>query len=583
MKKMIMNVLKAKVMVKVLLPIYLLTFLPLTTSAAPAYPFPITITQPDGTELTIVLHGDENCHWATTLDGKILEYQNGFYRVSADQTPPLPPLKYPTINAVGSYFPHEGSPRVLIILAAFPDQDFTVTDPKKSFEQYFNSTEPLVAYDNREDRNICSVVTYFDTVSQGQYTPHFDIYGPVTLPQEMTYYGGSNGAGTDEKLTQLCKDACELVQDEVDFSLYDNDGDGKAELVYVVHAGYGQNTGGPAESMWAKCGVISTTINGTTIIRGGCHAELFRGTTINGIGTFIHEFSHGMGLPDLYITTGGEVATAVNQGMQAFDVMDYGLYNDNGYAPAAYTAWEQEAMGWTTIQPLGESLAGLDLKPLIEGGTAYKIQNPDKENEYIVLENIRRDSLNHSSYGEGLLVYHIDYYSGSINLGDSPNNTLNHPRVAVVPASGLLFPRGLAGDERPYTIEEWKDYHAAATFPGTNNVTQLTDEMELPNYCFYVESTSAPTADYAPYEATTTYTPVPVGHALYHININPDTGEIAVNFDDDTPPTGISASLNDKGEMINDKWYTLDGRCISVPSVLPKGIYIHNGKKVMIK
>jgi len=51
--------------------------------------------------------------------------------------------------------------------------------------------------------------------------------------------------------------------------------------------------------------------------------------------------------------------------------------------------------------------------------------------------------------------------------------------------------------------------------------------------------------------------------------------------------TGIGAMLNDKGEMTNDSWYTLDGRKLSpVPShqsSLKKGLYIVNGKKVVIK
>ena len=50
--------------------IALLTALP--TQAAPARPQPITIIQPDGSILTIRLHGDEWCHWTTDLDGNLL-------------------------------------------------------------------------------------------------------------------------------------------------------------------------------------------------------------------------------------------------------------------------------------------------------------------------------------------------------------------------------------------------------------------------------------------------------------------------------------------------------------------------------
>ena len=45
-----------------------------------ADPTPATVTQPDGTQLTIRLHGDEFYHFNTTLDGyTILKNPNNFY------------------------------------------------------------------------------------------------------------------------------------------------------------------------------------------------------------------------------------------------------------------------------------------------------------------------------------------------------------------------------------------------------------------------------------------------------------------------------------------------------------------------
>ena len=66
-----------------------------------------------------------------------------------------------------------------------------------------------------------------------------------------------------------------------------------------------------------------------------------------------------------------------------------------------------------------------------------------------------------------------------------------------------------------------------------------------------------------------------------------------LNFGGDGEAQGISDAmrLNDKGQMINDKesgaWYDLQGRKIenrkSVNRQLPKGFYIHGGRKVVIK
>ncbi len=585
---------------------YFLALLPLSVAnAAPAYPFPITVSQPDGTQLTILLHGDEYFNWTTTADDVLLAGRGNAWYIAdiADNGELTPTLllahnaqqrtaseqerirqqavrrtlfnqqavsriqaarRAPTISTTAHYFPHKGSPRVLIILAAYPDSAFTVTDPVKSFTQYFNGVGQPEKFDNNEDRNVCSVREYFNTVSHGQFTPQFDIVGPVTLPNNMEYYGGSSSTGSDEKLTDLCRDACELVKNEVNFADYDNDGDGKAELVYILHAGTGQNMGGGVNTMWAKCGLINIEVNGTTIIRGGCHSELYKGQSINGIGVLIHEFSHGMGLPDLYVTTSGAALTALNQSMQAFDVMDYGLYNPNlgilpSYAPAAYTAWEQEAMGWITISELTDKQENISVTPLIDGGTAYKIQNPAKPNEYIVIENIQQTGINNGAFGHGLLTYHVDYSSNNVNMGDSPNNTAGHPRVAVIPSGGIsystysVYPKdGEPTSSRPYSQDEWKAMLAATPFPGTADVLMLTDSQALPNFLFYTSNSTTP-----------------VGHALYGITEDTSTGtvtfsydiqptnpveeELTVSFSDLTEETNLENTLTD------NVYYNLDG------------------------
>lgn len=56
--------------------------------------------------------------------------------------------------------------------------------------------------------------------------------------------------------------------------------------------------------------------------------------------------------------------------------------------------------------------------------------------------------------------------------------------------------------------------------------------------------------------------------------------QLVCSFGDETP-TGISATLNDRGKTINEKFiYNLNGQRVNKPS---KGLYIVNGKKVIIK
>ena len=52
--------------------------------------------------------------------------------------------------------------------------------------------------------------------------------------------------------------------------------------------------------------------------------------------------------------------------------------------------------------------------------------------------------------------------------------------------------------------------------------------------------------------------------------------------DNNTTAIGGAVRLIDKGQMINDKWYDLSGRRLSTQPTA-KGVYIRNGKKVVIK
>ena len=87
--------------------------------------------------------------------------------------------------------------------------------------------------------------------------------------------------------------------------------------------------------------------------------------------------------------------------------------------------------------------------------------------------------------------------------------------------------------------------------------------------------------------------------AYFKLKLNNNNGStdanavraFVLNFGDDSEASGISDAtcLNNNEQRINNEWYDLSGRRVSVPSVssassvLPKGIYIHNGKKIVIK
>lgn len=583
---------------------WLLTF---GIDAAPALRGPFTVKQSDGTWLTIEQFGDEWHHWTATTDGTLVMATAKGYciaqideqgRLSATDVLAHEPAQrnrqeQAAINqqvarrslfqeqgrkvalsrrvasiGEGAYLQHSDSPRVLTILAAFQDVGFTVNNPVEAFDQYLNGDEQA-DLGNHNQLNASSVRHYFEICSRGQFSPQFDIVGPVTLPNDMKYYGGSGSTGADDRFDDFCKDAMNVAKDLVnDWSVYDNDKDGRIELVCVIFAGFGQNQGGADSTIWAKASYKNLELNSQLrISRFNCCSELFYPQCpdyINGTGVFIHEFSHCMGLPDLYATK--SKAYVDNQGMESWSIMDYGLYNYNSFAPSAYTAWEQETMGWTEMEDVsslmedGKCQIG-DVLPLIEGGKAYKLQNGDNDRDYIVMENIQQRGLNKKAAGHGLLVYHVDYPNESVNMNDTPNNNPGHPAVAVVPAGGLLISSYLRGDGKLYTWDEWQESLASSPFPGPNEVTSLNDQMALPNYCFYHDDT-----------------PKPVGFMLTDITEDSESGSISFAISPDE-----TTGMNDarwKNDNENSLIYDLQGRRIQ--GQLKPGFYVTHGKKMLV-
>jgi immune inhibitor A len=581
--------------------------------AVKAYPLPVTVRQPDGSTLTVVLHGDEDFHYYTTLDDVLLVQKDGAYYIgsttpggalvattqlahdsrersmeerrlatlqdreaflSASETlRGMRKMQREPIDSVGMlFFPHWGSPRAVVILAEFQDTTFTIENPKKSFDEYFNATKPLEDHGRGENRNFVSVRQYFKLASQGQYTPDFDVYGPVTLPSPLKTYGGDvGGEGKGERMDLLFQDACYLLNDSIDFSKYDSNKDGYVDLVIVVYAGYSQSmSGNSSECIWPKSGTTSGgTYDGKRVSRFAVSAELngFPGCwstapweRINGIGTLCHELCHTLGLPDFYPT--GSAWKGDNQAMEYWSLMDSGNYLTNGYTPCALNAWEREAFGWKDIAPL-EVGGEVELKSIDDGGQALRIYNAVDSNEYYVLENIQNIGLNTYQKGHGLIVTHVEYDPTSFSLrSNTPNNIKGHPRMTVVPADGLLFAQYNVGktiDGKTIKNADFYNELAGDPFPGTKGVTCLNDTMGIVNF--------------------QVYNGTKLNKALADITESKD-GVVNFTFIDnfDDYLAGISTPSMEPRKS-DGRIFTLDGR--EVQGTLPRGIYIQNGKKVV--
>ena len=603
----------------------------LASHASKGWPYPITVSQPDGTQLTIRINGDADFNWVSTLDGVVLkQVGNGYYvanidtngmlsssgtlahdadkRSSAEQslckkqdvkaflTVNTRPERLAATRGFGgksstSFFPHTGSPRAIVLLVQFANRPFKV-QPRKAFNQYLNSmADKHQDFGNAEDRNTGSVKKYFSDMSGGKFKPQFDLYGPITMPKNVAYYG--EGSSSMERYRELVYDACTMMDDSLDFSMYDADKDGNVDLVYIIYAGYGESVSSIDSTLWPKAFVCGTDIkkDGKYVRLAGISNELNgrpdgnynskSGLLINGVGLFCHEFSHCMGLPDFYPTVSPQWTTANdkqdfdaydNQGMEEWDVMDNGIYLYNGYSPTAYTAWEREKMGWLTIETLTKE-GKVELKSIDEGGKAYRIKN-DKNtsgNEYYIVENIQAKGWNKKLPASGMMVSHVEYEPRAFSVfhgGDnSVNNIKKHPRMTIVPADGYLpssyrkVPNS-SNLTAPYMKKQQYDEQLAGDlYPGKSNVNRLTDAQNMVNY--------------APWTGGMLNKPI--------YNIALKNGIVTFDFLKDQTSTGIEQPESATENNNEEKIYTIDGRYVGTNlNALPKGVYIKGKKKVVV-
>ena len=452
--------------------------------AVPAYRGPYKITQADGSEKTVYVHGDEHFHYMTDAEGTWLKWQDNKLvsaeALSADEivsrreASPMRVMqrKREAANDINL------APRGLVILVNFSNLSFAESNTREEFDRMMN--EPDYTYQGATG----SVKDYFRAQSFGMYDPIFDVVGPVTLNNTYQYYGKNDSYyDQDSRPDQMIIDACKKADSElgVDFSQYDNDNDGFVDFVFVFYAGHGEADYYYADTdvIWPHMSYVYYNGYGTTCRLDGkiidqyaCSNELPYSSTDArpyhvGISTCCHEFSHVMGLPDMYNTQNpSDILTMGN-----WDIMDAGPHNNNGRTPPAYSGYERFYCGFSTPRILNSpcNVTLSDIKStgqilLITSTGAHNL-NGEKPNPstFYVLENHQKTGWDAFLPGHGLLVTRVKYNTLAWQNNTVNNDSANH-RIALIPADGKIS----------FTSYSGKVGDGGDTYPGTKNVTTCT-------------------------------------------------------------------------------------------------------------
>ncbi|MEW5994767.1 MAG: M6 family metalloprotease domain-containing protein, partial [Candidatus Zixiibacteriota bacterium] len=327
-----------------------------------------------------------------------------------------------------------------------------------------------------------TVADFYDEISYGQLdmvTANL----PSSLdwrmaPQTYAYYvNGQNGTGAYPQNTQkLVEDLVDQVDPLVDFSQYDNDGDGWVDVLVVVHSGTGAEYSGSNDDIWSHMWAISPRLkDGVYISDFTVQPELWASAGDMTIGVYAHELGHGFGLPDLY-----DIDNTSN-GIGKWGLMSYGSWNGYlGSSPAHPCAWSRIQMGFATEQNILTNTYSRNIEAVENGGTIFRLWTSGAVGaEYFLIENRQQVGYDNTLPGSGLLIWHIDdNKSGNTEEWWPGQTNANHYLVALEQADGL------------YELEhKWDNGDAGDPFPGTNNKTSF-DATTSPNSDSYAAGTS---------------------------------------------------------------------------------------------
>lgn len=506
-----------------------LLFYGMTALAGPAAVSPVYLRQPDGTTFQAFIKGDEFVNIKTTASGQaIIQENDGWWcyaiysedgtRISSGHKVGMDTPEH--ILSGSSRIPHNtlyeramqsrmasyeviGEPifkkmkiqdpvmakanstsftkHAIVILAEFKDIKFEYK--KDDFIR-------MLTEEGYSDNGATgSAKEYFDDQFCGMMEFEFHVSDIVTLSRNRSYYGSNDSVGDDQKPAEMVEEACTLADKDVNFSLFDDDGDGFVDNVFVFFAGHDEAEGGDEECIWShawdlrSAGAKNPVLDETIINRYACASELTLAYDsfgkvhefMTGIGTFCHEYSHTLGLPDFYDVDYEESGGIAAGLWYSTSLMDGGNYNNLGNTPPNYNAIERMIAGISEPEEIWKS-GTYTLEPVNTGNKSYKF-TPEGDTGFYLFECRAESGWDKHIGGSGMLAYHIDMSSSfeswriynevnidpdrqMVNLLEADGrqdkfSSINGFSLALNSIAGVFFPHGntaYTGDAPGFSI-----------------------------------------------------------------------------------------------------------------------------------
>ena len=282
------------------------------------------------------------------------------------------------------------------------------------------------------------------------------------------YTDGNFGFNAYPKNAQkLVEDAIDLANPFVNFSNYDNDGDGFVEALIVICAGTGGEQSGDSGDFWShKWSITPKSVDGVKI------NKYFMAPEDGRVGVMAHELGHLLlGLPDLYDTDYS------SKGTGSWDLMAAGSWNNGGLTPAHPTAWCKLKCGWVNPTVVFNGSQNVTVKPYNDSEDIIKIPIGNvSSKEYFLLSNRQKKGFDKFLPGNGLLIEHVDENKGN-------NTDEDHYLVDIEQADGLrhLNLNVNSGDPKDtYPLTGNKEFTATST-PNSKTYANTDSKVAVTN------------------------------------------------------------------------------------------------------
>lgn len=412
-------------------------------------------------------------------------------------------------SAAAERAPLHGTVRVIVVLVDFSDKPMAKT--QQHFKDLFFSEGVIATKSVRE---------YYKEVTNGLVELTGEVVGPFRMPKTLAQYanGASGIGGTAPNSQTMARDAASAANASVNFTPYDNDGNGFVDAFIVIHAGSGAEVTGASGDIWSHKWVVSggaMNVDSTKIYAYLTVPEDCR------IGVCAHELGHLLfGFPDLYDTDYS------SEGIGNWCLMAGGSWGGGGDTPSHPSAWCKANQGWVTV--VNRTTNGtVNVADVKDSRKVYRLwKNGAASSEYFLVENRQKKQFDTSLPAGGLLIWHIDESVGS-------NTNEAHYKVALMQADGLRnlengANRGDGGDP----------------FPGsTSNVT--FNNTSTPNSKSYSNAGTCVAVTSIPASAPTM-----------------------------TVKMQVSCKAKPKKELIKDKEFAKEGKEIKKEFVYEKNVFV---------